>query len=315
MRRETWTDLATFAAIADAGSFTRAAAELGVSTSALSHALRALETRLGVRLLERTTRRIAPTRAGEQLLEQLRPAIASLDEALDRIEAGRAAPAGRLRIAANRTAAIHAIQPRLAAFAAVCPDVQVELSIEDGLVDIVAAGFDAGVRHEHILDANMVAVRIGEPQRMVVAAAPDYLARAGVPVTPQDLLAHRCIVYRLAASGALQRWRFERDGQALTFDPPPALVSNDAEVILAATRSGLGIAVFSEPQVAADLVAGKLVALLADWCPLIPAHYLYYPARRRVGAALLAFVDAMRQPAAFSSLDGGSFGNDAEFLT
>ncbi|MEG3143385.1 LysR family transcriptional regulator [Sphingomonas sp. RT2P30] len=314
MRRETWTDLATFAAIADAGSFTRAAEQLGVSTSALSHALRALETRLGVKLLERTTRRIAPTRAGEQLLEQLRPAIASLDAALDRIEAGRATPAGRLRIAANRTAAIHVIQPRLAAFAATCPDVQVELSIVDGPVDIVAGGFDAGVRYD-VLDAKMVAVRIGEPQRMVVAAAPDYLARAGEPASPQDLLAHRCLVYRIAASGALQRWRFDRDGQALTLDPPPALVSNDAELILAAARSGLGVAVFSEPQVAADLAAGSLVDLLADWCPVIPAHYLYYPARRQVGPALHAFVEMLREAPAFANSDPGSFGNDAEFLT
>lgn len=314
MRRETWTDLATFAAIADAGSFTRAAGQLGVSTSALSHALRALEKRLGVRLLERTTRRIAPTRAGEQLLEQLRPAIASLDAALDRIEAGRATPTGQLRIAANRTAAIHVIQPRLAAFAAICPDVQVELSIVDGPVDIVAAGFDAGVRYD-VLDANMVAVRIGAPQRMVVAAAPDYLARAGVPATPQDLLAHRCLVYRIAASGALQRWRFERAGQPLTLDPPPALVGNDAELILAAARGGLGVAVFSESQVAADLAAGSLVDLLADWCPQIPAHYLYYPARRPVGPALHAFVDVLREVPAMAHADPGSFGNEAELLT
>ena len=294
MRRETWSEIALFAAIANAGSFTRAATALGVSTSALSHAMRALETRLGVRLLNRTTRSVAPTEAGELLLEQLRPAMANLDEAIARIEAGRDRPAGRLRISAHRTAAVHLIQPQLAGFAAAYPDVQLELAIEDGLVDIVDAGFDAGVRHEHVLDRDMISVRISPPLRMVVAAAPTYLAAAGRPETPQDLLAHRCLAYRYTSSGTIHRWQFEKLGQAVTFDPPKSFVSNDVDVLRDAAIAGMGVALFLEVQVASELASGALVGLLKDWSQQVPANYLYYPGRRQMTPALRAFIDTMR---------------------
>lgn len=293
MNRDNWTDMATFAAIADAGSFTRAAAGLGVSPSALSHAMRGLETRLGVRLLNRTTRSVAPTEAGERLLERLRPAIGELDELLGRLDAERDRPAGRLRISAHRTAAVHLIVPLLPRFCADHPEVQVELAIEDGLVDIVAAGFDLGVRHEHVLDLDMISVRVGDTLRTVIVGAPDYLARADVPRAPEDLLGHRCLLYRYTSSGQIHRWRFERDGREVAIAPPPSFVSNDVDLLRDAALGGLGLACLSEPQARAALADGTLVELLADWSVPIPPNYLYYPGRRQMRPALRAFIDAL----------------------
>ncbi len=293
MDRDTWTDLAAFAAIADAGSFTRAAAGLGVSPSALSHAMRGLETRLGVRLLNRTTRSVAPTEAGERLLERLRPAIGDLGELLGRLGAERDRPAGRLRISAHRTAAVYLIAPRLPGFRAAHPDVQVELAVEDGLVDIVAAGFDVGVRHEHVLDRDMISVRVGGALRTVVVGAPGYLARMGPPGTPEELLGHRCLVYRYTSSGLIHRWRFERDGREVALAPPPSFVSNDVDLLRDAALGGMGLACLSEPQAVAGLAAGTLVEVLADWSVPIAPNHLYYPSRRQMRPALRAFVDWM----------------------
>lgn len=294
MKRQTWTDLSTFAAIADAGSFTAAAAALGVTPSALSHAVRAMEERIGVRLLNRSTRSVAPTEAGERLLARLRPAIGDLDDVIRRLEEDRDRPAGRIRVSAHRTAATLSIAPRLPAFAKAYPDVQVELAIEDGLVDIVARGFDAGVRHEQVLDQDMISVRIGEPCRVVYVATPDYWRRAARPRKPTDLLAHRCIAYRLTTSGAVFRWRFVRGEEEFVLDPPAVLISNDVDVVRGAAIGGIGVACLLQAQVRRELADGALVAVLGDWSPVVPANYLYYPGRRQIGPAMRAFIETMR---------------------
>ncbi len=296
MRRDTWADLAIFAAIADAGSFTGAAATLGVSPSALSHAMRAMEARLGVPLLNRTTRSVAPTEAGERLLATLRPAMRDLSSALEALDAARTRPAGRLRISAHRTAALHAVMPYLPRFAAACPDVDVELVVEDGLVDIVAGRFDAGVRHEHVLDQDMVSVPIGVAHRTAIVASPAYLAGRPLPRVPGDLLAHACLNYRYSSSGTIHRWQFARGEERIALDAPGAFVSNDIDVLLDAALAGLGIASQTEPQVAPHVAAGRLVVLLDDWAVTLPPNYLYYPGRRQVSAALRAFIDSTRAP-------------------
>ena len=296
MDRETWSSLAIFAAIVDAGSFTKAAGSLGVSPSALSHAMRKMEARLGVRLLNRTTRSVAPTEAGEQMLARLRPAMSDVEAALEGLNAQRDRPAGRVRISAHRTAAVHAVLPRMAQFAEDYPDIMVELVVEDALVDIVSDRFDAGIRHEQMLDQDMVAVRIGGPQRTVIAAAPRYFARFSAPDTPHDLQRHRCLNYRYTSSGSLHLWQFIRDGRPFAIEAPGAFTTNDVNVLVEAAVSGIGIACLSEPQAARHIASGALVPVLQDWCRTIPPNYLYYPSRRQVTAALRAFIAALRDP-------------------
>jgi DNA-binding transcriptional LysR family regulator len=294
MQRDTWAELATFAAIVDAGGFTPAARRLDVSPSALSHAMRGLETRLGVRLLNRTTRSVAPTEAGERLLASLTPAIASVTEALATLDASREQPTGRLRISAHRTAALHSILPRVPAFLARYPDIRLELSVEDGLIDIVAGRFDAGVRHSHVLQPDMISVRIDDGVQLIVAASPAYLATNGAPVHPSDLLAHRCLNYRYTTSGRAHRWLFEKDGEALQIDTPAWFVSNDTDVLLAAAIEGCGVACLTEPAAATAIASGALVGLLPDWCPRLAPNFLYYPGRQPVAPALRAFIEVMR---------------------
>ncbi|WP_428395806.1 LysR family transcriptional regulator [Lichenicoccus sp.] len=294
MNRQTWHDLSTFAAIADAGSFTGAAKPLGISPSALSHAMRAMEERLGLRLLNRSTRSVAPTEAGERLLAQLRPAIVQLDATVRQLEADCDKPAGRIRISAHRTAANLVIAPRLPAFALAYPDIQVELSVEDGLVDVVATGFDAGVRHEQVLEQDMISVRVSEPMRTCYVASPAYWARMGRPKVAKDLLAHRGIGYRMTSSGGVMRWRFERRGATFMLDPTATLISNDIDVIKAACISDMGVACLLESQVSRELADGTLIAVLKEWSPTIAPNYLYYPSRRQLSAAMRVFVNAMR---------------------
>jgi DNA-binding transcriptional LysR family regulator len=297
MKRHDWSDLTLFAAIAEARSFTRAAAVVGISPSALSHAMRALEARLGLRLLHRTTRSVAPTDAGEQLLASLRPAMRDVENALSVLESQRDRPAGRLRISTHRMAAIYDIMPHMARFAVEYPDVTVELVIQDGLVDIVADGFDAGVRHQHILEQDMISVRIGGDHRIAIAATPDYLARHGTPAEPSDLLSHNCLNYRYASSGALHRWQFEKDGETLALDAPGSFVAGDTDVLLEAVRAGVGIGSLFEPQVSRLVANGELIRLLEGWSPLVAPNYLYYAGRRQLTPALRAFIDSVRRPA------------------
>lgn len=293
MERHPLPDLAAFVQVAELRSFRRAAQALGVSPSALSHTLRNIETKLGVRLLHRTTRSVAPTEAGERLLERLRPALNDIDGALAELKGFRDRPAGRLRINTSRSAARFLIAPRLGAFARAFPEVRVEIVTDDALADIVAAGCDAGVRLDEALQPDMVAVRLGGPQRMVVVGSPDYLERAGIPQEPADLARHGCFRMRLP-SGALFPWELERDGQVVRVDVSGPLIVDDIHVQLRAALDGAGLAHVFEAHVADDIAAGRLRTVLDDWCPPFPGFFLYYPSRRQVSPALRAFIDHMR---------------------
>lgn len=294
MRRETWNDLAVLAAVAEAGSFTGAGQRLGVSPSAVSHSLRGLEERLGTRLLNRSTRSVAPTEAGERLLAALRPAVASVEEAVSTIEQRRSRPAGRVRVTAHRGAALFTVLPRLPAFTRAYPEIEVELWIEEGLVDIVAAGFDAGIRKANVLQPDMISVRIDDGNDDVCVASPAYLAERSTPRVPSDLLEHRCINLRLPSSKALYRWSFERAGERVLVDGPSQLVFNDMEASLRAALAGCGIAIALEAQAQPFLASGELVAVLPDWTPTDAPNFLYYAGRRNVPPALRAFIDTMR---------------------
>lgn len=293
MERHPLPDLAAFVRVAELRSFRRAAQALGVSPSALSHTLRNIETKLGVRLLHRTTRSVAPTEAGERLLERLRPALNDIDGALAELKGFRDRPAGRLRINTSRSAARFLIAPRLGAFARAFPEVRVEIVTDDALADIVAAGCDAGVRLDEALQPDMVAVRLGGPQRMVVVGSPDYLDRAGIPQEPADLTRHGCFRMRLP-SGALFPWELERDGQIVRVEVTGPLIVDDIHVQLRAALDGAGLAHVFEAHVADDIAAGRLRTVLDDWCPPFPGFFLYYPSRRQVSPALRAFIDHMR---------------------
>lgn len=296
MDRETWNDLAVFAAIVEAGGFTRAGAALGVTASALSHRMRLMEARMGMRLLNRTTRSVAPTEAGERLLASLRPAMAEVDAALVALDTDRAKPAGRVRVTAHRSAAFRLVLPRLPGFTAAYPDVTVELVVDDSLVDIVRAGFDAGIRRLPSLEQDMVSVRLDDGVRLTIVASPDYLRAFGTPQTPSDLQSHRCLNYRLPTAGSIYRWTFERDGQTTTMDAPGAFLTNDIDMLCEGAVAGLGLACVIETQAAPRLATGELVSVLDDWRPRLPPNYLYYAGRRNPPPALRVFIDAMKAP-------------------
>jgi DNA-binding transcriptional LysR family regulator len=294
MDRDLWSGLAIFAEIVEAGSFAAAAKRLGLSASAVSHAMRVLEARLDIRLLDRTTRSLAPTSAGDALLQRLRPAIASVEEGLGLLDTVRRRPTGRVRVNAHRPAAVHLILPRLPALARDCPEVSVELVINDGLVDIVAERFDCGVRHAVALQGDMIAVPISAAMPLVFVASPAYLEEHGRPNTPDDLGCQRCISYRHTTSGALHRWDFERNGTAFQRSVPTSFVTNDVDVMRDAALRGLGIACLIAEQAAAYLASGDLVEVLPGWSPVLPPNHLYYPNRRQPSAAFAAFLNAMR---------------------
>lgn len=294
MDRETWSDLVIFAAIVEAGGFSRAAPALGISSSALSHRIKAMETRLGLRLLNRTTRSVAPTEAGERLLASLRPAMLNIEAAVSALEADRSRPSGRLRITSHRSAAVQFVMPRLTRFSSEYPDITVELVVDDGLVDIVAEGFDAGIRRQPSLEQDMVSIRLDDGVPLNMVASPDYLARRGVPIAPRDLLAHNCLNYRYPSARSIHRWAFEREGQVLALDVPGGFVTNDIDLLVAGALDGLGIACVIESQAAPHLASGALVSLLEAWRPTLPPNHLYYAGRRDVPAPLRLFIDAMK---------------------
>lgn len=295
MRGSDFAELRAFAAIVEHGSFVRASAHLGMSPSALSQTIRNLEERLGVRLLNRTTRSVAPSHAGEQLLARVAPAIADLDAAVAEVSALRDTPAGLLRLNATRIAGVHSLAPMVGQFLAAYPGIRLEIAVEERLVDIVAAGFDAGVRLGERLDADMVAVKLTGEVRMMVVASPAYLARAGRPETPRDLLGRRCLNYRWPTSGAIYRWEFERGAERLDIAVDGPLIVNDPEIAVRATLDGVGIAYLFEHQAAEHVARGDLVHLLEDWSPRFPGFYLYYPSRRQAPPPLRAFVDFLRR--------------------
>jgi len=294
MTRPSLNDLTAFVAVATHRSFRGAADELGTAPSTLSHAMRALEERLGLRLLNRTTRSVSPTEAGFQLLARLQPALGALDEAIDSVTALRGKVAGRVRINAPRLAAALLVRDVLPRMAERFPEVTVDLVVEGRLIDIVAGGFDAGVRLAGSIPRDMIAVPLTQPLRYLCVAAPAYLKRAGIPKTPDDLKHHRCIGHRLP-SGKLYRWEFERAGQALTIDAPATTILDDEDLMVDAAVRGLGIAYVLNTAAAPALKAKQLRETLSAWTGFEEGVAVYYPGHRAVPPALRAFLDVVRE--------------------
>jgi len=296
MRGSDYAELRAFAAVAEAASFSRAARRLGVSPSALSQTLRGLEERLGVRLLNRTTRSVTPTEAGERLLDRLRPLFAEFDQAVEEVNRFRDAPAGRLRINVPRFAAAHLVGPVLGRFQNVHPGVELEVVVDDTITDIVAGRFDAGIRLGETLERDMVAVPLTGALELAAVATPEYFAEHGVPQTPADLHRHRCLRFRWPGGGDLYRWEFEKGGREIVLAVDGPLVVNDAALMLQAALGGVGIAYLLDRQAEADVAAGRLQRVLRDWSPRFPGFYLYHPGRRQTPPALRAFIDVLRDP-------------------
>ena len=293
MRGTDFANLNAFAAVVEHRSFVRAAAHLGITPSALSQTIRQLEERLGVRLLNRTTRSVAPTTAGERLYQRLRPAVDELDAAVAEAASTRERPAGMLRINAPRTAAIRLIAPRLGRFHRDNPGVILDVTVDDALTDIVAGRFDAGIRLGELLEKDMIAVRLTGELEMMAVASPDYLARHGTPETPDELHNHACLNWRWPTDGSLYRWEFEEDSREFEIAVQGPIIANDIEVVLQAALQGLGIAYASHEWMEGWLKDGKLVRVLERYSPKFPGVYLYHPSRRQQPPALRAFIDCL----------------------
>lgn len=294
MRREELGDLTAFLAVAEERSFTRAAARLGTSQSALSHTVRRLESRLGLRLLTRTTRSVAPTEAGERLLETLGPAFEDIDAKLSALSALREKPAGTIRITSSKHAAEVVLWPVIERLLTQYPDVKVELSIDQSLTNIVTERFDAGVRLGEQVEKDMIAVRIGPDLRMAVVGAPSYFTGHPAPKTPHDLTQHTCINLRMPTSGGLYAWEFEQDGRELNVRVDGQLVLNYVPLILNAATAGFGLACVPDDQVTEHIADGRLMRVLEDWTPPFAGYHLYYPSRRQMAPAFALFVEALR---------------------
>lgn len=283
-------------AVAARRSFRQAADQLGVSRSALSHAMRGLESTLGVRLLHRTTRSVSLTDAGERLLARLGPVLGELDDVLDDVVRTDERVSGTLRINGSEGAIRVLMQTVVPEFLARYPDMELDLVADGRLVDVVAEGFDAGIRLGEALHKDMVAIRVGGDMRFLAVASPRYLRRHGRPAAPDDLRQHRCIRQRLPG-GRRYRWEFARHGQTLTIDPPGALTLDNNALMVEAAIDGLGIAYVPEPYARAALARRRLVGVLDDWCPAIPGLFLYFPGNRHVPAGLRAFIDLVKESA------------------
>ncbi|RTM04698.1 MAG: LysR family transcriptional regulator [Hyphomicrobiales bacterium] len=294
MARPTFNELEAFRAVATKRSFRQAADGMGVSRSALSHTIIGLEKTLGIRLLNRTTRSVAPTEAGQRLLELLEPALRELDAALDQLAPDRGAPSGTLRINANKAAAKWLLSHVVPQFLTQYPDVELDLVSEGRLIDIVRDGFDAGVRLADAIPKDMIAVPLGGPARFVAVAAPGYLAGRQPPATPEDLRHHTCIRQRLP-SGKRYFWEFSRNDEEISIDVLGPLSLDDNSLMVQAAVNGLGIAYVPESVASSELHSGQLVTVLIDWCPPIPGLALYYPGYRHVPSALRALIDAIKQ--------------------
>jgi DNA-binding transcriptional LysR family regulator len=294
MLRQDVSDLLAFLAVARERSFTRAAAKLGVSQSALSHTIREMETRLRLRLLTRTTRSVSPTEAGERLLRTVGPHLDQIDTELTALNKFRDKPAGTIRITAGEHAAETILWPAIAKLLPNYPDVSVEVTIDYGLTDIVAERYDAGVRLGEQVGKDMIAVRIGPDMRMAVVAAPSYFKTRRRPKTPEDLTSHACINLRLPTYGGLYAWEFEKNGRELKVRVEGQLVFNNIVLRLNAALAGLGLAYLPEDMVKTHLAKRRLVRVLADWCPPFSGYHLYYPSRRQHTPAFTLLVDALR---------------------
>jgi DNA-binding transcriptional LysR family regulator len=294
MPRENFNDLLAFLAVAKERSFTRAAAQLGVSQSALSHTVRGLEERLGLRLLTRTTRSVAPTEAGERLLRAAGPRLEEIEAEMAALSELRDKPSGTIRITAHDHAVRAVLWPALEKLLPDYPDIKLEVVIDYGLTDIVAERFDAGVRTGELVAKDMVAVRIGPDMRSAVVGAPSYFARRARPKMPQDLTTHACINLRLPTHGGLYAWEFEKGGREIRVRVEGQLVFNGTAPMLDAALSGFGLAYVPEDTVRTHLADGRLIRVLADWCPPYPGYHLYYPSRRQPTPAFALLVNALR---------------------
>lgn len=288
------TDLEAVLAVSRQRSFRAAATELGMSTSALSHTIAALESRMGVRLFNRTTRSVSLSEAGEQFVAAVAPALRAIHGAMDQASSHHHTPTGTLRLNTSAGAARQIMTPIILEYLRRYPEMKLDLVTEGRLIDIVVEGFDAGIRLAELVPKDMIAVRFGPQQRMVVVASPGYLASNSLPRSPADLHSHRCIRVRLP-SGAIYRWEFERRGQSINVDVEGALILDDPMLMLEAARAGLGLAYMSEWNVASELAAGTLKSVLKDWTPPFAGLCLYYPGRRHVPARLQALIDLIRE--------------------
>jgi DNA-binding transcriptional LysR family regulator len=294
MAREDFNDLIWFLAVAEERSFTRAAAKLGITQSTLSHTIKRLETRMGIRLLTRTTRSVAPTDAGERLKQSLAPRVAEVEAEIAALMAYRDKPAGTIRLTLSDHGLESVVWPKLRPVLGAYPDIKLEFSIDNGLRNIVEDGFDAGVRLGESVEKDMVAVRIGPDWRLVAVASPSYLATHPRPVHPHDLIGHDCINMRQARAGGLYAWEFEKDGQELRVRVDGQLTFNASYAMVDAVVNGYGIAYLPEDLVDRHIAAGDLVVLLDEWSPRFPGYYIYYPSRRQSLPAFKIIVDALR---------------------
>jgi DNA-binding transcriptional LysR family regulator len=294
MARETMDDLVTFLAVARERSFTRAAAQLGVSPSALSHTVRKLEERLGVRLLTRTTRSVSTTEAGERLMQTVEPHLEEVRVALDSLSELREKPAGTLRITAGDMSAEAIILPAVTKLLPDYPDLNVEISVDAGFVDIAAERFDAGVRLGETVDQDMISVRIGPDIRMAAVGSPVYFANHKPPKSPHDLAEHQCINLRMPTHGAVYVWEFERAGRPINVRVNGQLIVNDIALMRQAALDGLGLAYLPEECFEPYMSHGELIRVLENWCPPFPGFHLYYPSRRQQSPALALLVEALR---------------------
>jgi len=294
MHRNEFGDLAAFVAVAEERSFTRAAARIGTSQSALSYTVRRLEERLGIRLLARTTRNIALTEAGTKLLAKLKPAFEDVRHSLESLDELREKPAGTIRITSSRSPADLILMPIVGKLLTEYPDLHIEISVDQKLTDIVGEGFDAGIRLGEQIEKDMIAVRISPDLQMTVVGSPGYFKRRGKPKTPQDLTKHTCINLRLPTKGGLYSWEFEKKGRPLNVRVEGQFTCNDVPMIVDAASSGLGLACLPNDTVQQALDDGRLVRVLEDWCPSFPGYHLYYPSRRQNSLAFNLLVDALR---------------------
>ncbi len=293
MDRNNLSILAAFLAVAEERSFTQAGRRLGVSPSAMSHAIRGLEEEVGVRLLSRTTRSVAPTEAGERLLARLRPGLSDIQEALDQLSELRDKPAGRVRLLVPRLAGTTVLGPNLAKFTRDYPDVVLDITADDSRLDIVAGGFDAGIHFGEYIQKDMIAVRVSKDHRAAIVGAPAYFKSHPKPKTPHDLLKHRCINFRHGTAG-VYRWEFDKGKKSLSVAVNGPLIVDDVETLVRAAIDGVGLAFVSDERVIPQLESGELIRVLEDWCQPFPGFFLYYPSRRQQPAALSALINTLR---------------------
>jgi DNA-binding transcriptional LysR family regulator len=285
-------ELAAFNIVAEERSFTRAAARLGVSQSALSHSIRSLEKKLGVQLLARTTRSVSPTAAGSTLLQELAPALERIERSLTEARKLRERPAGRIRLVIPRTAAYLVLLPRLAQFAERYPEIVLEVTSSNDPIDLVAEGYDAGIQIGEFIQRDMIAVRVSKDLRLAVVGSPGYFKRHSMPRTPRDLKDHACIGFRF--SSGVYRWEFEKGRRALTVNPRGPATFDDPELVIQAVLNGVGLGTAMEETLLDRIAKGQLVQVLRDWCPVFPGYFLYYPSRRNQPAVLAALISALR---------------------